>query len=301
MSPDADAGSHLTRIHNAVAPISRALDQSEQVQDKVKRAAADLSSVNAVLKGEIANGGTLAQVELALDGSEAVEVKVQEAAAELATVNDALAEEIDERHDLERRLSNSDDALSASRAQERRARHDALHDAMTGLANMTLFHDRLGNALAQAHRHVRPLAVLFVDLDEFKSVNDTHGHDIGDRVLQMTAQRLQASLREGDTASRRGGDEFVILAPEADAAIAADISARIGDSVAQICHIDGVTLTVTASIGVALYPEDGATASALLRQADRAMYVAKRRPQRTELNSRARPRVADPTSTESRL
>jgi diguanylate cyclase len=279
-----DAQSPLPRTHNTVAPISRALDQSEQVQDKVKQAAADLSSVNAVLKDEIANSGTLAQVELALDGSEAVEVKVQEAAAELAAVNDALAEEIDERHELERRLSNSDAALSASRAQERRSRHDALHDAMTGLPNMTLFHDRLGNALAQAHRHARPLAVLFVDMDEFKGVNDAHGHDIGDRVLQMTAQRLQASIRESDTASRRSGDEFVILALEADAPIAADVSARIGDSVAQICHIDGVSLTVTASIGVALYPEHGSTAQELLKQADMAMYLAKRRPNRTESN-----------------
>src|SRR5687768_9198785 len=104
MSPDGK--SPPRRIHDTVAPISRALDQSEQVQDKVKQAAADLSSVNAVLKDEIANSGALAKVELALDGSEAVEAKVQEAAVELAAVNDALAEEIDERHDLERRLSH---------------------------------------------------------------------------------------------------------------------------------------------------------------------------------------------------
>ena len=276
MSPDAK--SPLRRILNTVAPISRALDQSEHVQDKVKQAADDLSSVNAVLKDEIANSGTLAKVELALDGSQAVEAKVQEAAAELAAVNDALAEEIDERHDLERQLSNSDDALSASRVQERQSRHDSLHDAVTGPPNMALFHDRLGNALAQAQRHARPLAVLFVDVDEFKSVNDTHGHDIGDRVLQMTAQRLQASIREGDTGSRRSGDEFVILAPEADAPIAARLSARIAESVARMCHIDGVSLTVTASVGVALYPEHGSTAQELLKQADTAMYVAKRRP-----------------------
>ena len=280
MSPEAKTP--LPHIHNSVAPLSRALDQSEQVEGKVKQAAADLSSVNAVLKDEIANSGTLAQVELALDGSEAVEVKVQEAAAELAAVNDALAEEIDERRELERRLSNSDAALSESRVQERRARHDALHDVVTGLPNMALFHDRLGNALAQAHRHARPLAVLFVDMDEFKNVNDKHGHDIGDRVLQLTAQRLKASIREGDTASRRGGDEFVILALEADAPVATGVSARIGDSVAQACHIDGVSLTVTASIGVALYPDHGSTARELLKHADMAMYQAKKRPGRTE-------------------
>ena len=274
----------LRRIHDTVAPIARALGQSEQVENKVKQAAVDLSSVNAALKDEIGPSGTLAQVELALDGSEAVEVKVQEAAAELAAVNDALAEEIDERHDLERQLSNSNDALAASRVQERRARHDALHDAVTGLPNMALFHDRLGNALAQARRHARPLAVLFVDVDEFKSVNDTHGHDIGDRVLHLTAQRLQAGIRQGDTASRRGGDEFVILALEADAHIAAGVSARIGTSVAQVCHIDGVSLTVTVSIGIALYPDDGSTPQELLKHADMAMYQAKKRQGRAALN-----------------
>ena len=273
-----DVKSPLPRIHDAVAPISRALDQSEQVEDKVKQAAAELSSVNAVLKDEIDNGGTLAKVELALDGSEAVEAKVQEAAAELAAVNDALAEEIDERHALERRLSHSDEALCASRAQERRSRHDALHDAVTGLPNMTLFHDRLGNALAQAQRHTRRFAVLFIDVDEFKRVNDTHGHDIGDRLLQITAQRLQASIRGGDTASRRGGDEFVILALEADGPSAAALADRIGDSVAQMSDVDGVSLTVTASIGVALYPEDGSSAQQLLKHADMAMYAAKGRP-----------------------
>jgi GGDEF domain-containing protein len=150
--------------------------------------------------------------ELALAGSEAVEAEVQEAATELAAVKDALSEEIYKRHDLERRLAHSEEALAASRLQERRSRHDAFHDAITGLPNMTLFHDHLDNALAQAQRHSRPFAVMFIDVDEFKQVNDTHGHDIGDRVLQMMAQRLQASIRGGDTASRRGGDEFVILA-----------------------------------------------------------------------------------------
>jgi diguanylate cyclase (GGDEF)-like protein len=268
----------LQRTHDTVAPISRALDQSEQVEDKVKQAAADLASVNAVLKDEIAASGTLANAELALDESEAVETKVQEAAVELASVNEALAEEIDERHDLQRRLSHSEDALAESRAQEERSRRDALHDASTGLPNMTLFHDRLGNALAQAHRHARSFAVLFIDVDEFKQVNDTHGHDIGDRVLQMIAQRLQGSIRDGDTASRRGGDEFVILALDADAPSAADLSARIADSVAHTCHIDDVSLTVTASIGIALYPEDGSSAQELLKQADVAMYAAKRAP-----------------------
>jgi diguanylate cyclase (GGDEF)-like protein len=278
MSPHGPhVSSPFRRIPDKTAPITRALDQSEQVEDKVKEAATDLSSVNAVLKDEVASSGTLRKVERALDKSEAVEAKVQEAATELAAVNDALEDEIEERHALEDRLLESDDALAASRVQESRSRHDALHDATTGLPNMALFNDRLGNTLAQAQRHTRPFAVMFIDVDEFKQVNDIHGHDIGDRVLQIMAQRLQASVRGGDTASRRGGDEFVILALDTDAPNAASLSARIGESVAQACHVDGVSLTVTASIGVALYPEDGSSAHELLKKADMAMYTVKRR------------------------
>ena len=259
-------------------PLSRALNQSAQVQDKVERAAADLSSVNAVLKNEIRPGVAVAQIELALDQSEAVEEAVHEAADELAVINDALAEEIDQRHDLERRLSHSHVSLTESRAQERRSRHDALHDASTGLPNMTLFNDRVTNALAQAERHGRRLAVLFMDLDEFKSVNDTHGHHVGDRVLQLVAQRLESSLRGGDTVSRRGGDEFLVLMLDIkDAMDAAVSAARIVESVGERCDIDGVALTVKISVGIAIYPDDGHSAQELTKNADRAMYAAKKR------------------------
>jgi predicted signal transduction protein with EAL and GGDEF domain len=171
------------------APLIRALDQSEQVKDKVEQCAAELSSVNAVLKEEIADGVPLHVVESALGMSEEVEVKVLQCAEDLASVNDALAEEIDERNNLEHQLSESAAALSESKVQERKSRHLALHDAVTGLANVTLFKDRLRNGLAQAKRHGWRLAVMFIDLDEFKGINDTHGHDVGDRLLQMVAER----------------------------------------------------------------------------------------------------------------
>jgi diguanylate cyclase (GGDEF)-like protein len=216
------------------------------------------------------------KVERALNQSEVVEANIQEAAAELVAVNDMLAAEIDERRGLEEQLTRSHAALTRSRAAERSARHSALHDAMTGLANLTLFNDRLRVALAQAERHSRRLAVMFIDLDGFKAINDAHGHDAGDRVLQQVAQRLEGMVRAGDTVSRRSGDEFLFLMLEAqDRAQVATLSGRIAACIAEVCDIDGAELTVKACIGVAVYPEDGRSAQELLDHADAAMYAAK--------------------------
>jgi diguanylate cyclase (GGDEF)-like protein len=141
---------------------------------------------------------------------------------------------------------------------------------------VTLFKDRLRNGLAQAKRHEWRLAVMFIDLDGFKSVNDNHGHDVGDRVLQMVAQRMQELVRAGDTVSRRGGDEFLFLMLEAtDEKSAANLAAKIIDTVAQPCEVEGLRLTVRPSIGIAIYPEDGLSSQQLLRNADMAMYAAK--------------------------
>ena len=272
------------------APLIRALDQSEQVKDKVEQCAAELSSVNAVLKEEITDGVPLHEVERALDMSEEVEVKVQQCAEDLATVNDALAAEIDERKDLEHQLSRSAAALSHSKVQERKLRHLALHDPVTGLSNLTLFNDRLRSALAQAQRHEWRLAVMFLDLDEFKGINDTHGHDVGDRVLQMVAQRLQTFVRGGDTVSRRGGDEFLFLMLEAkDEINAANLAAKIIDNVAQPCEVAGVKVNVRPSIGIALYPEDGRSVEELLKNADIAMYAAKQQKSGRALHSQVAP------------
>ncbi len=257
-------------------PLSRALGQSEQVKDKVEQCAAELSSVNAVLKEEITEGVPLHEVERALGMSEEVEAKVQQCADDLANVNDALAEEIDERHNLQHQLSKTAAALSQSKVEERKARHLALHDPVTSLPNVTLFNDRLRNGLAQAQRHGWRLAVMFIDLDEFKGINDTHGHDVGDRVLQIVAQRLKTFVRGGDTVSRRGGDEFLFLMLEAkDKDNAANLATKIIDNIAQPCEVDGVTLTVRPSIGIALFPEDGQSMQELLKHADIAMYAAK--------------------------
>jgi diguanylate cyclase (GGDEF)-like protein len=257
-------------------PLRETLDRSEQVLDKVEEAGVELSAVNATLKDEL--GGALAvdEVESALDLSEAVELKMHEAAAELVAVNDALAEEVDERHRLERKLSNSDAALTRSRAELRRVSDSALHDPLTGLANLTLFNDHIGIALAQAERHGWRFAVMFIDLDGFKSVNDTHGHDVGDRVLVTMAQRLKSMVRGGDTVSRRSGDEFLFLMLEVkDEASALVLASRIADELAQACDVEGRGISVSASVGIALYPEDGRSAAELLQRADIAMYAAK--------------------------
>jgi diguanylate cyclase (GGDEF)-like protein len=259
------------------APLSQALTQSERVHEKVEQAAVDLSSVNAVLKNEIAEGVPLANVEAALNQSEAVEFKVQEAAAELVAVNDTLAQELDERHHLEDQLSKSDAALSESRAEETQSRHSALHDAVTGLPNLTLFNDRLRIALAQAARHAWRLAVMFIDLDDFKKINDTRGHDVGDRVLQTVARRLSSTIRAGDTVGRRSGDEFLFLMLEVkERADVIALATKISDNIAEAFEIEGAKITVKASLGIALYPEDGRSARELLEYADVAMYAAKR-------------------------
>jgi len=265
---------------NEIAPLTRALGQSELVHDKVEKAASDLSSVNAVLKDEIAEGPPLANVKLALDQSEAVKVNVQQAADELVAVNDALALEVDERHRLEQQLAESTAALAISQGKERRSHHDAMHDPLTGLPNLSLFNDRLSHALSQAQRHSWRVAVMFIDLDDFKGINDLHGHAVGDEVLIAVSQRLQAAVRDSDTVSRRSGDEFLLLMLEAnDEPNVAAFASRLADIIAASCEIRSATLAVNASIGIALYPEDGLSAQDLIDHADVAMYAAKQRRQ----------------------
>jgi diguanylate cyclase (GGDEF)-like protein len=167
------------------------------------------------------------------------------------------------------------------------SRHDALHDGVTGLPNLTQFKDRLENALAQAQRHDWRLAVMIIDLDALKSINDTHGHDVGDRVLQLVARRLQTMVRGGDSVGHRGGDEFLFLMLEAkDEANAAGFAGTIIERIGEACGVDGASLTVGSSIGIALYPEDGRTAGELLEHADLAMYAAKRQRKGVELHGR---------------
>ncbi|HVR08666.1 MAG TPA: EAL domain-containing protein [Thermoanaerobaculia bacterium] len=154
--------------------------------------------------------------------------------------------------------------------------HQAYHDALTGLPNRMLFHDRLTQALGLARRNHRGLAVLFLDLDQFKLVNDTLGHAAGDRLLQAVAERLRQSVRKSDTVARVGGDEFNLLLPDVGRGNqAARMAEKILATVARPVEVDGHRLYLTTSIGISLFPADGGDAEALLTSADIAMYRAK--------------------------
>jgi diguanylate cyclase (GGDEF)-like protein/PAS domain S-box-containing protein len=167
------------------------------------------------------------------------------------------------------------DITARKRAEEQIA-FQAYHDPLTGLPNRALFNDRLSVALLQAHRTRQPLAVMFLDLDHFKRINDTLGHTIGDRLLQRTAERARALIREGDTVARIAGDEFTLLLPGIGrAADAAAIAHKVLSAIAQPFKIEGHELYVTTSVGIALYPGDGEDAETLVRGADSAMYRAK--------------------------
>ena len=166
--------------------------------------------------------------------------------------------------------------ITQRRNAESQIVYQALHDSLTGLPNRTLFHDRLTQALAQAKRHGDSLAVLFLDLDQFKVVNDTLGHAAGDRLLIAVAGRLQQAVRASDTVARVGGDELTFLLPGIGRAEdAARTAQKILDTVSRPVEIDGHPLYVTASIGISLFPADGEEAEVLLSNADIAMYRAK--------------------------
>ena len=151
----------------------------------------------------------------------------------------------------------------------------AYYDSLTELPNRTLFRDRLSSALAQARRREETVGVIFVDLDDFKAINDSYGHSVGDSVLKIAAQRLRTLLRDEDTVARQSGDEFTIIARLADREAAAGLAERIRDGIAGPIDVEGRRLHVSASIGVATYPFDGNCEADLLRHADTAMYVAK--------------------------
>jgi diguanylate cyclase (GGDEF)-like protein/PAS domain S-box-containing protein len=166
--------------------------------------------------------------------------------------------------------------VSLRREQEARIQHLAYHDALTGLPNRTLVADRLALALAHAQRERRQVAVLYLDLDRFKIVNDSLGHIAGDTLLRDVARRLRATLRDEDTVARVGGDEFqIVLGDVVDASRAAHVAEKLMASLAAPFPLEGHEVHVSASLGISLYPRDGATAELLLKYADTALYEAK--------------------------
>ena len=167
--------------------------------------------------------------------------------------------------------------ITERKHSEERIRHMALHDGLTGLPNRTLLMDRLEQNILQTERSGGQLTTLFIDLDNFKSVNDSLGHNAGDTLLKAVADRMVGSVRASDTVARLGGDEFVILLIDRDESVepAADMFERIRSAIAEPILIGGKLFRVSGSIGVASYPEDGTDANTLLKNADIAMYEAK--------------------------
>ncbi len=200
------------------------------------------------------------EARVSLEASrDALEKAVAERTAELKSANARLEAEIAER-----------------KLAEQRAQHLADHDALTGLPNRRLLEDRLTQALALSYRNRGQTAVMFVDLDRFKTINDSLGHSVGDLLLKEVAKRLVRQLRVVDTICRTGGDEFVVVLPEIKrSADAANVAQKIIENLSQPIQVEERELTVTPSIGISVFPDDGRDAETLIRNADAAMYHAK--------------------------
>ena len=174
------------------------------------------------------------------------------------------------------RLIGTAQDISELKSYESRLHEMAFHDILTGLPNRAQLNDRLSQALTDAKRHNQRLGLLVLDLDRFKEINDTHGHGMGDQVLNTVAERLRGLVRDYDTVARLGGDEFAIIFPEIrEAANLGGISQKILDALARPIHLGKNNLFISASIGIAVFPSDGKTADELLQYADSALFDAK--------------------------
>jgi diguanylate cyclase len=266
----------LLPAHSEAVPgnyLVEVLGRTEHVHELIEQSAQALASVSADSRHELANGDTPPGAGKGIDDNEIVTRQLRAAATELTAVIQSLRIEIRARKMV-------DHQLAAAVEQEEGSRNAALHDSLTGLPNRVLFRDRLQHGIAQAKRHQRILAVMFIDLDNFKTVNDTYGHEAGDAVLQTVATRLKRNTRDADTVSRYGGDEFLyVLNQIRDENDIAMIASKILSAIQAPCSLDVrdvvVNTSMKASIGIAVFPADGLTASALIKSADQAMYRAK--------------------------
>lgn len=249
--------------------LSTVIAHSESIKDMVQICADDLSTVNSVLKKELSVKNPKPSIKSALKKNSTVENKVQSAVDELDIVNNALKDEVKEREIIEKELEEviieKDIAIEAS-----------LHDLLTGLPNRALFYDRLEHGLEQAKRHGWNLAVMFLDLNKFKQINDDYGHDIGDKVLLSVAKKLKENTRSDDSICRLGGDEFLYLLMEVkDEAEVTKIIKKLIKTIELPCDDIAPNLVVQLSIGVALFPKNAQSTEDLIKSADEAMYIAK--------------------------
>jgi len=222
-----------------------------------------------LIKGQVDSALLVRSIRYAMERSRAEE-SLRQAHAELENrVQERTAE-----------LANAFAALKAEIAERKLAEENVLylahHDALTGLPNRVLLQDRLRQAIAHARRNASQVAVLFIDLDHFKHINDSFGHHMGDRLLKAVAIRLQECLRECDSLARFGGDEFVLCLPELPGNTSAtSVAQKIQEALVAPFDVDACQMHVSASIGISTYPHDGVTVDALMRAADTAMYHAK--------------------------
>jgi diguanylate cyclase (GGDEF)-like protein/PAS domain S-box-containing protein len=165
--------------------------------------------------------------------------------------------------------------ISARVAAEDTIRHQAMHDMLTGLPNRKLMFDYLNTSLAEATSEAYTVAVLFIDMDKFKDINDTYGHEVGDILLETVALRLAGTVRCEDMVARFGGDEFIIILRGAEEAEA--LAERIAIALQPVFNINGINLHITMSIGIAVYPSDEANGVSLIKSADKALYQVKKR------------------------
>lgn len=234
------------------------INQKLKVTKAVRKNRRDASRADRRAVGE-ADRRDVGQIERPLD--------------DLTVLTQALKSEVWEREILNEQLNFIKD-------EEKVARHAAFHDPLTGLPNRALFNDRLQHGLELAKRHDRILAVMFLDLDAFKAINDTYGHDAGDNVLLTLSKRFKRNTRSDDTVCRYGGDEFLFLLMEVKnkqaVALIAENLMKIIQKSYIVSNCDSIIrLNITASIGISMYPQDGETADDLIKSADNAMYIAK--------------------------
>jgi diguanylate cyclase (GGDEF)-like protein len=236
--------------------------------------------------GLIVNAQVLEPSAATADGAlRGIRTDVLDCVQALAQLRSALAHERVRGRAVERALSQAQasvahlrNELAGTRAAERRARHGALHDSLTALPNRAYFFARLEQAIVEGALRGPSVAVMYIDLDGFKRVNDTHGHATGDEMLRIVAARLTRAMRAEDVVCRLGGDEFAALlsvVPPCAGRLAC-LARELSGIVAAPFQIGTLSLTVRPSIGIAVWPDDGATVELLLRHADTAMYRAKR-------------------------
>lgn len=260
-----------------------ALERSHEVKAKVEDLADTLADTNRAVEEQIAAGATSLPAKSLLQDGQGHEAKVLECAEDLTEVTETLARGVSDLRMTETALERSQAALvttqaalTVAHAAVEDATHRALHDDATGLPNRSLFDDRATQAIAMAERHGRSVAVMFIDLDAFKVINDTHGHAVGDATLKTVAERLASCSRDADSICRAGGDEFLFLLVDAgDADEIRHVATRIVECVSEPFLCGMIELRILPSVGVAIYPRDGLHVAALVDKADAAMYLAK--------------------------